>query len=238
VKLRLGLPVSEIRWEKSRVEVCSPRLRKPIRGSRVIITLPLGVLQIPAQVPGSIRFVPDIAEWRQTAMGLASGPVVKGVLRFREAFWECDKSLRDVAFLHDPDGAIPTWWTLRPLRVPVLTAWAGGPKALALAGLSKQLLLAAAIESLAGLLKISQRRLKGLLEDYHCHDWGSDPLSRGAYSYVTVGGMHARRKLIKPIENTLFFTGEALDTTGQASTVAGALASGHSAAKAVGGLSP
>jgi len=70
-----------------------------------------------------------------------------------------------------------------------------------------------------------------LIERFQCHDWGSDPWARGAYSYVAVGGMTARSKLTKPIENTLVFAGEAFDTSGQASTVAGALASGQRAAR-------
>jgi monoamine oxidase len=112
-----------------------------------------------------------------------------------------------------------------------LTAWAGGPKALALAGLSKQALKQTAIESLAELFGQRASRLSSLLERFHAHDWASDPMSRGAYSYVTVGGSRARGLLSKPIEGTLFFAGEATDTSGQASTVAGALASGQRAAE-------
>jgi hypothetical protein len=39
--------------------------------------------------------------------------------------------------------------------------------------------------------------------------------------------------LARPIEKTLFFAGEATDTEGQASTLAGALASGERAAREV-----
>jgi monoamine oxidase len=65
------------------------------------------------------------------------------------------------------------------------------------------------------------------------YDWLSDPFSRGAYSYVTVGAKRARNVLARPIDKTLFFAGEATDTFGQASTVAGALASGQRAAREV-----
>ena len=61
-------------------------------------------------------------------------------------------------------------------------------------------------------------------------DWSADPYARGAYSYVAVGGSRARSYLAKPIAGTLYFAGEALDTSGQASTVAGALTSGERAA--------
>ena len=56
---------------------------------------------------------------------------------------------------------------------------------------------------------------------------------RGAYSYVRVGGDSARKQLARPIEQTLFFAGEATDTAGEAGTVAGALASGRRAAREV-----
>jgi monoamine oxidase len=231
VEIRLRLPVSEIHWRKSSVEVRSSQSRATVRATRALITLPLGVLQIPPEMPGAVRFSPDIAAWRDTASQLASGSVVKAVLQFRQPFWEERDELRDTAFLHDPDALFPTWWTMRPLRAPVLTAWAGGPKAVALAAISKAQLQRAAIESSAKLFGIAPRRLEGLIEHFHFHDWGSDPWARGAYSYVTVGGMTARSRLSKPIENTLFFAGEALDTSGQASTVAGALASGQRAAR-------
>ena len=230
VKIRLRTPISEIRWRKSRVEACSRATRYTFTAARAIITLPLGVLQLPPEMPGSIRFAPDISDWRTRSMQLAFGPVVKAIVRFREPLWEKSKSLRDISFMHNPAAVFPTFWTLRPLRVPVITAWAGGPKAASLAGLSRQKLQEAVIDSLAPLIKTSPRRLASLIDHFYFHDWAADPFSRGAYSYVAVGGMSARPKLVKPIENTLFFAGEAIDTSGQASTVAGALASGQRAA--------
>jgi monoamine oxidase len=231
VKICLNLPISEIHWRKTKVQGRSARSRQTLRASRALITFPLGVLQIPPEMTGAIHFSPDIPDWRNAALHLASGSVVKAVLRFREAFWENEATLRDAAFLHDPAAKFPTWWTTRPMRASLLTAWAGGPKALALRGFSRGNLFRAAIDSLATLVKVRPRRLAGMVDQFHFHDWGSDPFARGAYSYVTVGGMTARAKLNKPIEDTLFFAGEALDTSGQASTVAGALASGQRAAR-------
>jgi monoamine oxidase len=62
------------------------------------------------------------------------------------------------------------------------------------------------------------------------HDWGSDEFSRGAYSYVVVGGGDARGKLGVPVEDTLFFAGEATSADGQGGTVNGALETGERAA--------
>jgi monoamine oxidase len=120
-----------------------------------------------------------------------------------------------------------------PLRRPTLTAWAGGPKARALAGLPQPKLRSIAVDSLAELLRVHKGRVLKLLTAFHAYDWAADPWSRGAYSYVAVGGMGARRRLAEPVDHTLFFAGEATDTSGQASTVAGALLSGQRAARQV-----
>jgi monoamine oxidase len=241
VAIRRGMRVSEVRWETSRVDVlCGAR--RTFRAARAIVTVPIGVLQVPPERPGSIRFVPEIAGVRRAAAQLASGPIVKVVLAFDRAFWEAPavaratkagERLRDAAFLHDPLAPFPTWWTALPFRVPVLTGWAGGPKAVALSGLSKGRLEDAALGSLSGIFGLPVARLRRMLARAHVCDWAADPLSRGAYSYVTVGGMRARSVLAKPVRGTLFFAGEATDTGGQASTVAGALASGERAARQV-----
>ena len=63
------------------------------------------------------------------------------------------------------------------------------------------------------------------------HNWQRDPYAHGAYSYVMVGGHHARRTLAAPLGRTLYFAGEAADYEGEAGTVAGALRSGVRAAR-------
>jgi monoamine oxidase len=67
------------------------------------------------------------------------------------------------------------------------------------------------------------------LQGYYYHDWQQDPFARGAYSYVMVDGSEARAALAQPIEDTLFFAGEATDA--EAGTVTGALQSGVRAAR-------
>jgi monoamine oxidase len=63
-------------------------------------------------------------------------------------------------------------------------------------------------------------------------DWPADPYARGAYSYVPAGATGVARQLAEPVEDTLFFAGEATDEK-FAGTTAGALASGRRAADAV-----
>jgi len=86
---------------------------------------------------------------------------------------------------------------------------------------------------LATLLGVSRRTILDQLEGFHAHDWQADPFARGAYSYVPVGGLNAMKMLAKPIEQTLYFAGEATHWQGMSGTVAGAIASGYRAAKEV-----
>jgi len=67
----------------------------------------------------------------------------------------------------------------------------------------------------------------------HTHDWQSDRWSLGAYSYALVGGADAHRELAAPVEDTLFFAGEATDARGHNGTVHGAIFSGYRAAREV-----
>lgn len=62
--------------------------------------------------------------------------------------------------------------------------------------------------------------------------WGDDPFARGAYSYVPLGagdGAAVRRALGAPVDERLFFAGEATSVDAPA-TVHGAIASGRRAA--------
>jgi len=240
VQIRLKTPVTQIEWNRSGVTCSSGK--KTFHAKKIIVTLPLGLLQLPPDSPGAIHFIPDIPRKRIAANRLGSGPVVKALFKFREPFWEnpsiaralhLKEGLKNAVFLHAPDLPFPTWWTALPLRLSMLTAWAGGPKARALAGLPRAMLIDTALDSLSKLLHQSRPRLLSMLEKSHVYDWLSDPFTRGAYSYITVGSKAARNILAKPIDRTLFFAGEATDTSGQASTVAGALASGQRAAQEV-----
>jgi monoamine oxidase len=87
-----------------------------------------------------------------------------------------------------------------------------------------------ALDSLSRLLGLGRKRLAYLLIVWYTHDWQADPYSRGVYSYIPVGGLDAPRLLAEPIEDTLFFAGEATDLNGQNWTVHGAMASGRQAA--------
>src|SRR5690606_34864257 len=205
-----------------------------VTAKRAIVTLPLGILQRREGAPGAVKLTPPLTAKRAAGRGLGCGAVLKLVLRFRSAFWEELENgrFRDAGFFHARMAPFPTFWTQLPLRVPLLVAWLGGPRAAERSSSETRDLVPLVIESL-GCLFGKQYDYAGLLEAVYWHNWQQDPFSAGAYSYVAVGGDTARSDLAAPLGNTLFFAGEATDHEDEASTVTGALRSGMRAAREV-----
>jgi len=236
VGLQLHTVVREVRWRRGSVEIDAVRFDQPltIKATCAIVTLPLGVLQAPVDAPGAVRFTPGLDSKQRALQQLAFGPVLKLSLRFRKAFWEelDGGTYEDAAFFHSAETPFPTFWTSLPLRAPLLTAWNAGPKAARLSQFEMPYIVEQALQSLTTVFDgRPQSELE--LEAAYLHNWQTDPFSRGAYSYITVGGSDARSTLAAQLEDTLFFAGEATDTENEAATVTGALQSGARAAREV-----
>lgn len=223
-RVQLRTTVRDVAWKRGCVTVAGEFLGQPFRAKarQTLVTLPLGVLQ--SRV---VRFVPALKGKARALRLLASGPVIRVAMRFRHAFWE--EACPGVAFFHAPSAAFPTLWTPLPLHAPLLTAWAGGPKAGRLSGKPVGELVRHALASVRAAFGGRFPRHAELLAAY-AHDWQADPYARGGYSYVRLDGEGAREQLAASLEDTLFFAGEATDHEGEAGTVAGALQSGARAA--------
>jgi monoamine oxidase len=201
-----------------------------LTASAAIITVPLPLLDPPAEEPAALRISPRLDDKLDAARLLRMGPVVKAVLTFGRPFWREIAELEDVQFVHSFDQALPTWWMPPDPEIPMLTGWAGGPFAAGLAGKSSEAVRDAAVRSLADGLGLAVTEVSSRLEACTFHDWAADPLSRGAYTYVGVGGAEAHRTLAAPVADTLFFAGEATCGDGHNATMEGALRSGRRAA--------
>ena len=225
-ELRLNTVVKAVRWRRGAVEVAARG--GPFRGARAIVTVPLGVLQA-----GDIRFDPEPETSLGAARRLAMGQVARITLRLRERFWERRGGLEDLGFLHSRDPWFPTWWTALPVRAPLLTGWAAGPAGERYRGCDESFVLEKALDAISGLLEIPRGEIESLLEAWHYHDWHADPFARGAYSWVPAGCVDARAALAEPVEETLWFAGEAVNLEGYGGTVHGAIGAGIRAARQV-----
>ena len=224
VKIQLASPVSRISWKRSGVRVGGSRARA------VIVTLPIGVLRT-----GDVRFDPPLPSEKTRAIeALVMGPVVKVVLRFRSPFWRelHDGRYRNAGFFRVPGEPFRVFWTQYPMEDNTLNAWIGGPGAEALRACSYDNVVRSA-RAQCGVLFGDSGVVEREFVEAVLHDWDGDPFSRGAYSYLLVGGGDARAALAQPVEDTLFFAGEATIGDGQNGTVNGAIVSGQRAAREV-----
>ena len=113
-----------------------------LSADRVIITVPLGVLQ-----SNSIDFDPPLPFAHRGAIGsLGMGQQEKLVLRFDQPFWSTEATVWTIV---GGDPAYPLWYNLMPLTgEPVLVALVGGDAAKAQAEGSDDDALAGALASL------------------------------------------------------------------------------------------
>ena len=227
----LNSVVERVEWRRRNVTVkfrsALNNQVSTIRCAQLIITVPLGVLEATAPAPGAIVFDPEPKGIRNATRALEFGQVYRVTFRFEEPFWQTDERLKGIGFVISREQVFPTWWTSHPVLTPLLTGWSAGPAADPLLGTDRPAVIS---EALCSLARILGRKIPRPLAAYF-HDWHSDPFFRGAYSYVPVNALPARQFLSKAVDDTLFFAGEATDTTGGGGTVHGAIASGIRVAK-------
>jgi monoamine oxidase len=232
-KLRLNSVVEAIVWQPGAASVHVRHAltgnRQAIRCRRVIITVPLGVLQSES----GIHFQPEPDEALEAARRLAIGQALRVVLRFREPFWEENERISFAGFLLSDEPAFPTWWTPLSVRAPLITGWSAGSHADPLLGKPRAQVVSQAVDALTRITRADPARVANLFEAGYFHDWHADPFARGAYSYVPARALPARAVLASPVAATLYFAGEATELDGRSATVHGAIASGKRAAQQI-----
>ncbi|MGA8743024.1 MAG: NAD(P)/FAD-dependent oxidoreductase [Terracidiphilus sp.] len=229
-RIELSRTVEKIVWERGRVQVFVRDGGELAQYSaeQAVIALPLGVLQnlgvIFDPLPAALI----------AARQLAMGPVRRFTLLFSERWWAAhDQKLSKLSFLFAHDAMPPVWWTAHPQDTPTLTGWIGGPRSAAFDQFTREQVGDAACKELAQIFAVPVAMLRGQLLCCATHDWQTDPLSCGAYSYVPAGALDAVLTMATPVKQTLYFAGEHTDTTGHWGTVHAAMRSGLRAAKQV-----
>lgn len=242
--IELGVVVRAIRWRRGRVTVVAANRasgrEREYSGTAAVVSVPLGVL-VAEDGEGRIEFDPEPRMHLSAARKLTMGDARRVILAFEEPIWESvakrrlpkDAELGAMSFLHGGDAHFPVWWTMMPVRAPVIVGWAGGARAWSMSGLSDGEVVYRAVASLARYLGMTKQRVAGAVTSAWTYDWGADPFARGAYSYAMVGGSTAAKTLARAEQDTLFFAGEATDGEGPNGTVHGAIASGERAAKQI-----
>ena len=211
--------------EVRRIDHGGPRLR--LETARGILYAEAAIVAVPtpALAEGRLAFSPDLPDVRAAAEGLPLGLADKVFLGLDgpEAL-----PLDGHLFGHT-DRTETASYHLRPFGRPYVEVFLGGRCAATLEGEGPGALTAFACEELVDLMGSDiRRRLTPLGET----GWKSDPFSRGAYSHALPGCAGARAELARPIDDRLFFAGEATSPNSY-STAHGAWESGERAAAEV-----
>ena len=217
VPVRLGIRVQSIGHYGNRITVATNR--GDLRARAVIVTVPTSVLASEA-----IRFAPTLPDKVAAAQGLPLGVANK---LFLALAGPTDEFPVDRHVLGSPDRVATGSYQLRPHGWPMIQGYFGGELAAALERDGTAGMTAFALDELAGIFGADIRRR---LEPLAASAWSSDPLAQGSYSYALPGHAGDRAILAQPVDNRLFFAGEACSPD-YFSTAHGAYLSGRLAAE-------
>jgi monoamine oxidase len=195
-----------------------------------VVTVSLGVLQ-----RGLIEFQPQLPGNKTTSISrLGLGNLNKIVLEFPQVFWKANEDMTGcIASDVDDRGCCYMFWNIaRATDAPILAGL--------LAGEWSQKAENMTTDELRDLAMASLRRIYGNdIPDpivAESTSWASNPYVGGCYSYI---GLHASGRdfdvMAHPVDNRLFFAGEATNRKHTAS-VPGAYSSGLRAAGEILGL--
>ncbi len=194
--------------------------RGAIAADQVIVTVPSALL-----AKEQLKFTPALPEKIQAAQGLPLGLDDKLFMALDGA----DEFERDVRVFGHTDRAATATYQFRPLGRPYIEGYFGGNLAAELEANGDGAFFDFAVSELVGVFgNTFARRLKPI----RIHRWGLDPFALGAYSYALPGFAGCRSTLAAPVEDRLFFAGEACSTN-DFSTAHGAWLTGIAAADQV-----
>ncbi|MDB5455232.1 MAG: amine oxidase, partial [Caulobacter sp.] len=201
-----------------------PRLR--LETARGDLSARAAVICVSTAVLASerLRFEPGLPDKLDAAHGLPLGLADKVFLHLDGA----EPLPEEVSIYGDPDKTATGGYHLRPFGRPVIEAFFGGRHARALEAEGPGAAAAFAIAELTAALGADVgRRLTPLAATA----WAAEPYVLGGYSHALPGRAGDRARLAAPVEDRLFFAGEACSAHAF-STAHGAWETGLAAAEA------
>ncbi len=181
------------------------RLR--IETTKGVVAADQAIVTIPSALIAAERlsFMPVLPEKTQAATGLPLGLADKLFMSLDDA----EEFEKDVRLFGHTDRSTTGAYHFRPFGRPMIEAYFGGRWASDLEANGDGAFFDFAVSELVDLLGSAfARRVKPI----HVHRWGLDPFSLGSYSFALPGSADCRRTLAEPVDNRLFFAGEACST--------------------------
>jgi len=197
--VRRNQVVQEVHWQGPRIRVRTPD--KEYLADRVVVTLPLGVLQ-----HKGVKFIPELPAEKLNAINkLGMGVLNKCCLRFTQAFWPRD--IDWLQYISAQHGEWTEWVSYqRAAQMPVLVGFNAADRGRQIEAWSEEQIVASAMQTLRTIFGA------GIPDpiDHQITRWAADPFARGSYSFPALGSTPEMRNLLaRPVDRRLFFAGEA-----------------------------
>ncbi len=221
--VQLNTPATRIDWSGSGVAVETPA--GTIRAKACIVTVSTGVLSA-----GSIRFTPELPQWKQRAIGnLPMGLLAKVTLQFDGERFGFSPNKWLSYNVPNEMPAEACYFLTFPHDFNHMIGFVGGSFGweLSAAGTDEAVDFA-----LGELTKMVGSRVRKHFVKGHLTKWGENPWTLGTYAAALPGSHKNRNDLAKPIAERIFFAGEAVAMP-YVALCGGAYMSGEAVAKDV-----
>ncbi len=209
--IKLKTKVTRVIWKEGGVSILCEN-GAVYNAPKLIITIPVGVMKMCP--PEFLPRLPDqfVRAVRDIGFGVASKVTlwIDGPLPYFNAL--------------ATDGPVGFWWQRRFHGHTVVVGFATDAGSRELSHMSEKSAVAAGIDDLADGVGNTVRHMVSHARHF---SWLTDPFALGSYSYPTVGMGDARSVLSTPIEDTIYYCGEATNTRGHAAMVHGAIEEGR-----------
>ena len=221
--IRYGHVVDKVSYDGSGARVTTNQ--GVIESERVVVTIPLGVLQ-----QERVQFEPPLPEEKIDSIGrLGMGVMNKIALRFSKRFWPEDAYR--LGLLNSSTENLTEYFPITPYSgESVIVGLTRGRHAKSIEMASKEDVIQHALSDLKFMLgsAVPSRPVGSVVTRWH-----SDEFSHGAYSHVSPGGSFSDyRTLARSLGDQIFFAGEATHAR-YPGTLHGAYLSGERAAKEI-----
>jgi hypothetical protein len=199
-----------------------------VSAKRVIIAVPLPILQ-----DGDIKFTPALPKEKTEALShMGMEPATKVILKFSQRFWP-----DNVELVICGDSFVPEIWadggSYRGPNAPhTIVGFCVGDAARNIGKMDDK--------TVVRLFQAQLNQMFGNNQDLtpasrYClgstiFRWADQPFVRGGYSYPKLGSLGDRERLAKPVNNQIFFAGEATSYTCESGTINAAMVTGKRAA--------
>jgi monoamine oxidase len=223
LNIKQNTNVTKITWSGSNVIVTAGS--ECFSGKTCIVTIPVGVLKQRINT----LFDPPLREKEIALRHMKMEPATKLIYVF------------DTNILWNPNltymghvSTIARWWTPsynRDSKQSCITAFILSDRAKVIDSMDEESALQLGLQDLSNLLDIPLTILRRHCVKKRRVSWMSDPYAKGGYATVDIGHYDSRIKLGEPVDQKLFFAGEATCTFVDPQTVHGAIESGWKSAK-------